>query len=58
MAVVEARNSSAMPIMSGIRPIEMIAQVALCEQAPTSNPHNYFCMAELLRGAAKSADFS
>ena len=35
--------------MSGVRPIEIIMHFALCEQAPTDNMHNYFCMAELLQ---------
>ena len=35
--------------MSGIRPIEMIVQTALSEQAPTVISHNHFCMAELLQ---------
>lgn len=35
--------------MSGVRPIEMIVQVALSEQAPTGNLYNHFCMAELLQ---------
>ena len=39
---------SATYFMSGVRPIEMIAQVALSEQAPTGNLYNHFCMAELL----------
>ncbi len=34
--------------MSGVRPIEMIVQAALSEQAPTGNLYNRFCMAELL----------
>jgi len=35
--------------MSGVRPIEIIIQYALSEQAPTSILHNHFCMAELLQ---------
>jgi len=34
--------------MSGVRPIEIIIQYALSEQALTSILHNHFCMAELL----------
>lgn len=34
--------------MLGVRPIEMIVQTFLSEQAPTVNLHNHFCMAELL----------
>ena len=34
--------------MSGVRPIEMIVQAALSEQAPTGNLHSHFYTAELL----------
>ena len=34
--------------MSGVRPIEMNIQAALCEQAPTVILYIHFCMAELL----------
>ena len=34
--------------MSGVRPIEMNIQAALCEQAPTGSLYIHFCMAELL----------
>ena len=33
----------------GVRPIEIIAQSVLCEQAPTDKLYNHFCMAELLQ---------
>ena len=35
--------------MSGVRPIEMIVQLAFSEQAPTDKLYNHFCMAELLQ---------
>ena len=35
--------------MSGVRPIEMIVEAALSEQAPTDTLYNHFCMAELLQ---------
>ena len=34
--------------MSGVCPIEVIAQSDLCEQAPMVILYNHFCMAELL----------
>jgi len=34
-------------LMTGVRPMEIVAQAALSEQAPTSSLHNYFRMAEL-----------
>ena len=34
--------------MSGVRPIELIVQFALSEQAHTYKLYNQFCMAELL----------
>lgn len=37
--------------MSGVRPIELIMQFVLSEQAPTYKLHNQFCMAKLFRQA-------
>ena len=34
--------------MLGIRPIKVMIQSVLCEQAPSHSMHHHFCMAELL----------